>query len=122
MRVIRGSNTTGATSGAGKEALIFPEQLNSLRILVRLVLLYARICSSRINELFSHYYVQFIKTQKPNKKHVAYSIKIYSLSKRITSHSTSQRVRVKGFKVTFNNISIISWQSVYLVEETGITG
>jgi hypothetical protein len=26
------------------------------------------------------------------------------------------------FNVTFNNISVISWQSVLLVEETGVTG
>jgi hypothetical protein len=30
------------------------------------------------------------------------------------------RVRVMVFKVTFNNISAISWQSVLLVEETAI--
>jgi len=29
------------------------------------------------------------------------------------------RVRVMGFNATFNNISVISWQSVLLVEETG---
>ena len=32
----------------------------------------------------------------------------------------SDRVRV--FKATFNNISVISWRSVLLVEETGIPG
>jgi len=26
------------------------------------------------------------------------------------------------FKATFNNISVISWQSVLLVEETGVPG
>ena len=29
------------------------------------------------------------------------------------------RVRVMVFNVTFNNISVVSWQSVLLVEETG---
>ena len=29
-------------------------------------------------------------------------------------------VRVMVFKSTFNNISVISWQSVLLVEETGV--
>ena len=29
------------------------------------------------------------------------------------------RVRVMVFKVTFNNISAISWQSVLMVKETG---
>ena len=29
------------------------------------------------------------------------------------------RVRVMVFKVTFNNISVISWQSVLMVKETG---
>ena len=32
------------------------------------------------------------------------------------------RVRVMVFNTTFNNISVISWQSVLLVEETGISG
>ena len=30
-------------------------------------------------------------------------------------------VRVKVFCATFNNISVISWRSVLLVEETGVT-
>jgi hypothetical protein len=29
-------------------------------------------------------------------------------------------VRVMVFKVTFNNISVISWRSVLLVEDTGV--
>jgi hypothetical protein len=32
------------------------------------------------------------------------------------------KVRVKAFNVTFNNISIISWGSVLLVEETPVPG
>jgi hypothetical protein len=32
------------------------------------------------------------------------------------------RVRVMVFNVTFNNISVISWRSVLLVEETGVPG
>jgi hypothetical protein len=32
------------------------------------------------------------------------------------------RVRVMVFNTTFNNISVISWQSVLLVEETGVPG
>jgi hypothetical protein len=32
------------------------------------------------------------------------------------------RVRVMVFNATFNNISAISWQSVLLVEETGVPG
>jgi hypothetical protein len=32
------------------------------------------------------------------------------------------RVRVMVFNVTFNNISIISWRLVLLVEETGVPG
>jgi len=31
-------------------------------------------------------------------------------------------VRVVAFNVTFNNISIISWRSVLLVEETAVSG
>jgi hypothetical protein len=30
------------------------------------------------------------------------------------------RVRVMVFNATFNNISVISWRSVLLVEETGV--
>jgi hypothetical protein len=33
-----------------------------------------------------------------------------------------QGVRFMVFNVTFNNISVISWMSVLLVEETGIHG
>ena len=32
------------------------------------------------------------------------------------------RVRVIVFNATFNNISVISWKSVLLVEETGVPG
>jgi hypothetical protein len=32
------------------------------------------------------------------------------------------RVRVMVFNATFNNISVISWRSVLLVEETGAPG
>jgi hypothetical protein len=32
------------------------------------------------------------------------------------------RVKVMVFNVTFNNISVISWQSVLLVEEIGVSG
>jgi len=32
------------------------------------------------------------------------------------------RVRVIVFNATFNNISVISWQSVLLVQETVVTG
>ena len=32
------------------------------------------------------------------------------------------RVRVIVFYTTFNNISVISWRSVLLVEETGVPG
>jgi len=31
-------------------------------------------------------------------------------------------VRTKVFNATFNNISVISWRSVLLVEETGVPG
>jgi hypothetical protein len=30
--------------------------------------------------------------------------------------------RIMVFNATFNNISVISWQSVLLVEETGVLG
>jgi len=31
-------------------------------------------------------------------------------------------VRVKVFNTTFNNMLVISWQSVLLMEETGVPG
>jgi hypothetical protein len=34
--------------------------------------------------------------------------------------SLDARVRVMVFNATFNNISVLSWQSVLLVEETGV--
>jgi hypothetical protein len=34
----------------------------------------------------------------------------------------SYNKRVKVFNATFNNISVISWRSVLLVEETGVPG
>ena len=34
--------------------------------------------------------------------------------------SSIVRVMVMVFNATFNNISVISWQSVLLVEETGV--
>ena len=49
----------------------------------------------------------------------------FVLQIRIVSMSILQdwvRVRVMEFNVTFNNILSISWQSVLLVEETGIPG
>jgi hypothetical protein len=32
------------------------------------------------------------------------------------------RVRVMVINATFNNISVISWRSILLVEETGVPG
>jgi hypothetical protein len=34
--------------------------------------------------------------------------------------NTSKGVRVMVFNATVNNISVLSWQSVLLVEETGV--
>jgi hypothetical protein len=34
----------------------------------------------------------------------------------------ANNVRVLVFNATFNNISVISWRSVLLVEETGVPG
>ena len=35
---------------------------------------------------------------------------------------TQYRIRVMVFNATFNNISVILWLSVWLVEETGVAG
>ena len=38
-------------------------------------------------------------------------------------HSLKKKtVRIMVFNITFNNISVTSWQSVLLVEETGVPG
>ena len=37
-----------------------------------------------------------------------------------TFHKKYYRVRIMVFNSTFNNISVISWRSVLLVEETGV--
>ena len=37
-------------------------------------------------------------------------------------HKNRVRVRVMVFNATFNNISVISWRSVLLVEEIGVPG
>jgi hypothetical protein len=40
----------------------------------------------------------------------------------ILAKDVVREVRVIVFNATFNNISIISWRSVLLVEETGVPG
>ena len=40
----------------------------------------------------------------------------------IVCSSISTRIRIMVFTATFNNISVISWRSVLLVEETGVPG
>ena len=46
---------------------------------------------------------------------------MYCISKTVeTLHQERERERVIVFKSTVNNISVISWRSVLLVEETGI--
>jgi hypothetical protein len=40
----------------------------------------------------------------------------------ILVHQSNYRVWFMVFNATFNNISVISWQSVLLVEETGVPG
>ena len=50
--------------------------------------------------------------------------KIQLVPESFTKHEINQyfRVRAMVFNATFNNISIISWWSVLLVEETGVPG
>ena len=53
----------------------------------------------------------------------AYAIELDLLEGFIYQMNTiGLRVRVMVFNATFNNISVISWQSVLLVEETGVPG
>ena len=52
---------------------------------------------------------------------VSFHINDYHLIIFLTSFSKlSDRVRVMVFNATFNNISVISWKSVLLVEENGV--
>ena len=44
------------------------------------------------------------------------------ISHRYAQYPVTNRVRVMVFNATFNNISVISWFSVLLVEETGVPG
>ena len=40
----------------------------------------------------------------------------------LTDKNTCTRIRVMVFNTTFNNISVILWQSVLLAEEAGVPG
>jgi hypothetical protein len=57
----------------------------------------------------------FLRNYKP--KYYMYSCIIIKI---IEVFSMKHRVRVVVFNATFNNISVLSWRSVLLVEETGI--
>ena len=48
--------------------------------------------------------------------------KLVILSLHTNVHIDFYRVRIMVFNATFNNISVISWWSVFIVEETGVTG
>jgi len=56
---------------------------------------------------------------KRNREKYPHIISIKIDLKRLTGY-TRVRVRVRVFNFTFNNISVISWWSVLLVEETGV--
>jgi hypothetical protein len=57
-------------------------------------------------------------------------IKLYSAKAHVCCHillplemyEALDRVRIRVFNVTFNNITVISWLSVLMVEETGVPG
>ena len=51
-----------------------------------------------------------------------YHIKLYPVQRVISRNQTHifKGVRVRVFNATFNNISVISWRSDLLVEETGV--
>ena len=53
---------------------------------------------------------------------LSHYIKKYKKSGIIMHQPVGLRIRVMVFNATFNNISIISWRSDLLVEETGIPG
>jgi hypothetical protein len=96
--------TSHSTSDHSKKNLKFEGVIKSCKLEDRLQLLNERDKGTNNDLQILH--------RKPKNEMVIFHIKSFHI----------QWVRVRGFKVTFNNISIISWQSVYLVEETGITG
>jgi len=52
-------------------------------------------------------------------------MRIHECTDRMFKHLSYLNKGLVGFKVfnaTFNNISVISWRSVLLVEETGVPG
>ena len=71
-----------------------------------------------ITQWFFHKVVHvslFYKMSEVNLHKVKYYIFFYVIK-------TLNRVRVMVFNTTFNNISVISWWTVLLVEETGVPG
>jgi hypothetical protein len=65
---------------------------------------------------------QFFKVRPPNLKSWIRPWFMYSLDSIMFAVSKELRVRVMVFNATFNNISVISWRPVLLVEETGLLG
>ena len=64
-----------------------------------------------MTKIISGYYLPMKWTLKNNIKYMM--IMVFGLD---------IRVMVMVFTATFNNISVISWRSVLLVEETGVPG
>ena len=53
-------------------------------------------------------------------KNLTLALKLINLTFTWTEFRQVGRIRFMVFNTTFNNISIISWQSVLLMEETGV--
>jgi hypothetical protein len=64
----------------------------------------------------------FLKCAPPNLKSWIRPWFMYSLDSIMFAVSKELRVRAMVFNATFNNISVISWRPVLLVEETGLLG
>ena len=69
---------------------------------------------------FSHFIADIYKKNKNKKK--TFKLLCVKTNKLKRIIYDLYRVRVMVFNTTFNNISVISWQSVLLVEETGGPG
>ena len=78
-----------------------------------------------IPTLYSEPRIFVLKTQKDwstRTKIIAQKQCVYRQTDRQWKTQNKVWVRFMGFNVTFNNISVISWRLILLVEETGVSG
>ena len=72
----------------------------------------------KLSHPFNKYYLLLHSNMSTILKHII----IHSFTKNFQHPLVWEIVMVMMFNTTFNNISVISWLSVLLVEETGVPG